>query len=545
VSEAIPIIVKSILSKRGMAEADMARFLAPDYALDLHDPFLMTDMKAAVDRVLRAAEAAEKVVIYGDYDIDGLTATVVMNDTLRGLGLDPEMYIPDRFDEGYGLNADAIRQMAGRGVSLIVSVDCGVTAAAEAELARELGVDLIITDHHSVPEVIPKAVAVVNPKRVGDLYPFKDLCGAGVAFKVAQAIQRQSGKPALGREKWLLDLVALGTVGDVVSLVDENRALVKYGLMVMTKTRRPGLRALAEAAGVDIGKITSTQIGFNLGPRLNAAGRMGQAELALELLSTADSARAQRIAAELEELNLKRRADQKEILGQADAMAAELSDDPVLVLVDPAWSHGIVGIVASALAEKWDKPVFVGQVMGDEVKGSARSRDNYDMAAAFRANADLLERFGGHFHAAGATFALENLEAFRDGLIAYYFENETEAVENNVTADVVAEDLSALNWNVFEQVEMMEPFGVGNPKPVFELKNTKVIQYRTMGKEREHLKIRVQDNNSRTIEGIAFGQGDIAERIDGKIVTILGELNKNEFRGNVTLEIGIGKISFE
>jgi single-stranded-DNA-specific exonuclease len=545
VSEAIPIIVKSILSKRGMAEADMARFLAPDYALDLHDPFLMTDMKAAVDRVLRAAEAAEKVVIYGDYDIDGLTATVVMNDTLRGLGLDPEMYIPDRFDEGYGLNADAIRQMAGRGVSLIVSVDCGVTAAAEAELARELGVDLIITDHHSVPEVIPKAVAVVNPKRVGDLYPFKDLCGAGVAFKVAQAIQRQSGKPALGREKWLLDLVALGTVGDVVSLVDENRALVKYGLMVMTKTRRPGLRALAEAAGVDIGKITSTQIGFNLGPRLNAAGRMGQADLALELLSTADSARAQRIAAELEELNLKRRADQKEILGQADAMAAELSDDPVLVLVDPAWSHGIVGIVASALAEKWDKPVFVGQVMGDEVKGSARSRDNYDMAAAFRANADLLERFGGHFHAAGATFALENLEAFRDGLIAYYFENETEAVENNVTADVVAEDLSALNWNVFEQVEMMEPFGVGNPKPVFELKNTKVIQYRTMGKEREHLKIRVQDNNSRTIEGIAFGQGDIAERIDGKIVTILGELNKNEFRGNVTLEIGIGKISFE
>jgi len=528
-----------------MAEADMTRFLAPDFARDLHDPFLMTDMKAAVERILRAAERAEKVVIYGDYDIDGLTASVVMSDTLRGLGLDPEMYIPDRFDEGYGLNADAIRRMAEGGVNLIVSVDCGVTAVAEAELALELGVDLIITDHHSVPEVIPRAVAVVNPKRAGDLYPFKDLCGAGVAFKVAQAIQRESGKPALGREKWLLDMVALGTVGDVVGLVDENRALVKYGLMVMTKTRRPGLRALAEAAGVDIGKITSTQIGFNLGPRLNAAGRMGQADLALELLSTEDVARAGRIATDLEELNLKRRADQKAILDQADAMAAELADDPVLVLADPAWSHGIVGIVASQLADKWGKPVFVGQVMGDKVKGSARSRDNYDMAAAFRANADLLERFGGHFHAAGATFAVENLEAFRDGLIGYYFENETEAVDEQIVADVVAEDLSALNWDVFEQLEMMQPFGVGNAKPIFELKNTKVIQYRKMGKEQEHLKIRVQDNNGRTIEAVGFGFGSVADSVDGQEVIIAGELNKNVFRGIISLEIGIGKISFE
>ena len=543
--ENIPIIVKKVLSKRGMSEAVMARYLAPDYERHLHDPFLMTDMGLAVERIIRAADKGEKTVIYGDYDIDGLTASVVMRDTLAAFGIDAEVYIPDRFDEGYGLNPEAIRRLAEKGTRLIVTVDCGVTAVAEAELARELGMDLIITDHHSVPEIIPAAVAVVNPKRQGDKYPFKELCGAGVAFKLAQALQLKTGKPAAGQEKWLLDMVALGSVGDVVELLDENRVLVSYGLKVMRRTKRPGLKALAAVAGVNIDQVSSTQLGFNLGPRLNAAGRMRQAGLAYELLSTSDETRAAYVAVELEELNKRRRTEQDRIFSEADLMADVMADDPVMVLAHPDWSHGIVGMVASKLADKWQRPIFVGQVMGDKIKGSARSRGDYDLAAAFRHNGRFLEKFGGHFYAAGCTFNAKNIDDFRDGLIEYFFENSSGEIPATAPADIVADGLGDINWDAFEQLEMMEPFGAGNPKPIFEVRNTKVTQYRTMGKEGKHLKICVLDNNSQSIEAVGFGFGEIGQSLMEKSVIMLGELNKNEFRDTVSLEFGIIEITFE
>ncbi|HSH31402.1 MAG TPA: DHH family phosphoesterase, partial [Candidatus Saccharimonadales bacterium] len=266
----VQAIVREILAKRGYGEAAEAeRFLHPDYDRHLHDPFLLTDMEPAVARIMAAVEQKQKIIIYGDYDIDGITASAVMLETIASLGGGATSYIPDRFEEGYGINLDALKKLKAAGADLVISVDCGITSVTEADWARRHGLDLVITDHHAVPAVIPEAVAVINPKRPGDNYPFKDLAGVGVAFKLAQALQQRSGQPAPGHEKWLLDLVALGTVCDVVTLVGENRVLAKYGLMVMNRTRRVGLRALARVASVSLGDISSYHLGFIFGPRLN------------------------------------------------------------------------------------------------------------------------------------------------------------------------------------------------------------------------------------------------------------------------------------
>ena len=539
-------VVKEILLRRGLTEADIARYLTPDYDQHLYDPFLMVDMEPAIERIVLAAERGEKVVVYGDYDIDGLTSSVIMKEALAYQSIDAEVYIPDRFDEGYGLNADAVRLMADKGVNLIVTVDCGVTAMAEVRLANELGIDVVVTDHHSVPETIPEAVAVIDPKRPEDTYPFKELCGAGVAFKVVQALQKRTGKPASGQEKWLLDLVALGTIGDVMDLLDENRVLVKYGLMVMARTRRPGLRALAETAGLNIAKIESTQIGFVLGPRLNAAGRMQKAGLAYELLATTDAVRARIIAAELEELNARRREEQEKIFSEADDQAAQQADAPVIVVAGADWSHGIVGIVAAKLADKWERPVFVGQIIDGKIKGSARSRGKYDIVSALRANSELLEKFGGHFFAAGATFDAENLEALKEGLVGYYFEtadDDNDTIDRQV--DLRLNDLKLLSWDTYEQLEIMQPFGAGNPRPIFELRGIKVVRSQKLGSQGRHLKMHVADESGRTLEGIGFNFGDMADLVENNNPVMYVDLIKNEFRGKLYLEFGIKKIDFE
>ena len=320
-------IVAEILTARGMTPEQMGVFLFPDYERDLHDPMLLTDMDRAVERILAAAASKERVVIYGDYDIDGITASAVMMEGLTALGLEVSSYIPDRFEEGYGINQAALERLQLEGAQLVISVDCGITSTSEARWAKESGLDLIITDHHSVPEEIPEAIAVINPKRPGDLYPFKDLAGVGVAFKLVQALQRAAGTPEAGQEKWLLDLVAMGTICDVVPLVGENRALASYGLKVLRRTRRVGLRALAEVGGVEMGQLSAHEVGFVLGPRMNAAGRLEHAARSLELVMTADAGRAREIASELEELNRQRRADQAAIL----EMANEMAEEPALV----------------------------------------------------------------------------------------------------------------------------------------------------------------------------------------------------------------------
>lgn len=536
-------LVFQILRKRGLSDAEMEKFLYPDYNRDTHDPYLMTDMALAVDRIVLAAERGEKVAIYGDYDIDGITASAILAEGLAAQGIVARSYIPDRFEEGYGINQEALEYLKNDGINLVVSVDCGITSIKEATWARENKLDLIITDHHSVPAVIPDAIAVVNPHRPNDKYPFKDLCGAGVAFKLVQAIQQRTGKPAVGQEKWLLDLVALGTVCDVVPLVGENRVFVKYGLQVMRMTRRVGLRALAGVGEIDISDIGSRHLGFVLGPRLNAAGRLEHASRSLDLLQTLSSQEASRIAEELNILNFQRRTDQDMIVKQALIQAENFNEDPLLVLADPKWSHGVVGIAASKLSERLNKPTIIAQTMDGITKGSARSRNDFNMIEALRSCSDLLTKFGGHFYAAGFTLSSDKLDEFRVRLNKHYREVYGANAQRSVAeSDVEVENLNNIDWQLLDDLSLLEPFGANNAEPLLGIKAS-VKQLRVIGKDSSHLKLVFGDESGNDLQAIGFG---LAERFGttkiGQNVAVIGSLNKNEFQGRSSLQLNVQEI---
>ncbi len=544
----IPEIVAEILTARGMTPEQMGVFLYPDYERDLHDPMLLSDMDRAVERILAGAKRKERVAIYGDYDIDGITASAVLMEGLSALGLEVSSYIPDRFEEGYGINQAALERLQLEGAQLVISVDCGITSASEARWAKENGLDLIITDHHAVPEEIPDAIAVINPKRPGDPYPFKDLAGVGVAFKLVQALQRAASVPEAGQEKWLLDLVAMGTICDVVPLVGENRALASYGLKVLRRTRRVGLRALAEVGGVQIGKLSSHEVGFVLGPRMNAAGRLEHAARSLELVMTGDAQRGREIAGELEELNRQRRADQAAILQMANEMAEEFRDDPVLVLAHAEWSHGVVGIVASKLAEKWHRPVLLAQILDDKVKGSARSVPGYNMVEALRSVAPLLSRFGGHYFAAGYTLDETKLDELRQGLNAYYLETmDMESGEDELVApDIAWGDLAKVDGSLLEMLAILEPYGNSNPQPVVGLNDMKLTTVRKVGTQGQHLSLKMRDNEGKMMGAIGFGLVDKYPALhEGQTVAVTGKLNTNEFQGKSSVQMVLLEITHE
>jgi single-stranded-DNA-specific exonuclease len=542
----IPEMVARILRARGMAAEQMAVFLYPDYDRDRHDPALLTDMNPAVARLELAVERGEQVAVYGDYDIDGITATALMAECLESAGLKVRTYIPDRFEEGYGINQAALERLQSEGASLVVSVDCGITSVKEAEWARRHGLDLIITDHHSVPEVIPEAVAVINPKRPGDLYPFKELAGVGVAFKLAMALQQRLGRPAVGQEKWWLDLVALGTVCDVVDLTGENRMLVSYGLKVLRRSRRPGVRALALVGGVDPAALTARQLGFVLGPRMNAAGRLEHAAASLELMLTKSEDRAMMLAGQLDELNRRRRDTQDVVLAAANNQAAGFGQEPVLVLADADWSQGVAGIVAARMVEQWGKPVLVGQILGDSAKGSARSVPGFNMVEALRWNSALLTKFGGHYHAAGFTLPASNLGDLRQGMNNYYREQADVQRQAEVKADVALPDLSRLNLELAADLERLEPLGRGNPAPNFELAGLRVADVSRVGKDGQHLRLDLADGAGRRLGAIGFGRARDHQALDkGQNVTATGILNKNEFRGATSLQLVIDKLRYE
>ncbi len=537
-------LVGDLLKGRGLAGAELDAYLRPDYDQHLHDPFLLTDMKPAVERVLAAITAKQKIIIYGDYDIDGLTASAVMLDALGQLGGQAEAYIPDRFEEGYGLNLEALKKLQTGGADLIISVDCGVTAVVEAEWARANDLDLIITDHHAVPAQIPAALAVINPKRPDDPYPFKELAGVGVAFKLVQALQAKAGKPAAGQEKWLLDLVALGTVCDVVPLVGENRVLAKYGLQVLTKTRRPGLVALAEVAGVDLAEIKSYNLGFMLGPRLNAAGRLEHAAKALELLTTTEPARAREIADELNQLNRQRQTDQAAILASAITQAGTYPGDDVLVLADTNWSHGIVGIVASKLVERYRRPVLVAQILGATTKGSARSTGNFNMVEALTAAKAHLIKYGGHRYAAGYTLKTAKLAALRRALNQHY-RQVTGGIEPSAltTAELEVTGFDQLDWDLQAGLNQLEPFGHGNPQPIFGLTGTKVVSVSRVGADAKHLRLTFTDHAGQIFPAIAFNLAEQHPNLTaGQTVDISFQLARNDFNGQSSLQLVVAEI---
>jgi single-stranded-DNA-specific exonuclease len=540
-------LIRDLMTARGLTGRELADFLDPQYD-KLFDPFLLKDMDKAVERILRAVRDREEMAVYGDYDIDGITASALMMEVLEKLGGVVRSYIPDRFEEGYGLNLEALKILRQQGVSLVVTVDCGITSVSEVAWAAAAGLDVVITDHHTVPEKLPLAAAVVNPKQPDDNYPFKELAGVGVAFKLVQALQRHSADSiAQGQEKWLLDLVALGTVCDVVPLVGENRILVSYGLKVLNKTRRPGLVALANVGGVDIRNLNSYHLGFVLGPRLNAAGRIEHASKSLGLMRSANPLEAADDAQVLNELNKKRLKDQAVVMAAAESMAEKYKNDPILVLAHEDWSHGLVGIVASRLVEKWRKPVLVIQIMGDTAKGSARSVAGFDIIQALRSFEQHFERLGGHYFAAGFTFKSKLIVQLRKDLIDYCRKHGLVSTKTDKLKEpeVKIDDLGLLDTKFWEALEQLEPFGHGNPRPIFTTA-VSVTAVTSVGKDGSHLKLGVRDQKGNNFKAIAFNAAKEHSSLGvGSSVNINYQLTKNEYLGRSNLELLVTEINYE
>lgn len=529
-------LFENILEKRGITPAERALFLSPDYERR-HDPFLLPDMEAAVNRLEQARKNQDRVTIYGDYDIDGLTATTVLLDAFKSFGFEEvKAFIPNRFVEGYGLTVDAIERIAADGAQLIVTVDCGSLSHKEIARANELGVDVIVTDHHNVADTPPPAIATINPKRKDHDYPFIDLAGVGVAFKLVQALQtRLDGLPK-GQEKWLLDLVALGTVCDVVTLVDENRTNVFWGLKVLAQTRRPGLKALMAVAGVRPETVNARSLGFALGPRMNAAGRLETAQYALDMLTATDGMEALKYARQLDELNKARRAEQDEILKAAIIQAEERKDDPVLVVSAPGWNHGIVGIVAAKLLERYKKPTYVLEEMGEEAKGSARSYGDFSAADAIRASDDLIIKGGGHKLAAGVTLKTENISAFRQRVNEFYKQQKLKDQAKLLlpVEDVVA-GLAELSEALVDEIGLLEPFGNGNPQPILKTDSVTVTQVRRMGNDGQHVKLSVE-LEGRIVDMLAFNAPQHFFVDPGTKVHVWYRVDINEWNGRRSVE---------
>ncbi|MDQ5982843.1 MAG: single-stranded-DNA-specific exonuclease [Patescibacteria group bacterium] len=549
-------LFEKILASRGLKGPKRDAFLYPNYDAK-HDPFLLPDMAAAVDRLILVRKKQQKITIYGDYDIDGLTATAVLLDALNSFGFKHvDAFIPNRFVEGYGLTVDAINRIAAAGANVIITVDCGSLSEKEIIRANELGVNVIVTDHHNVADKQPPAVAVINPKRYladypdeydgyilksdskmqNKIYPFLDLAGVGVAFKLVQAMQQKmAGLPA-GQEKWLLDLVALGTVCDVVNLTNENRANVYWGLKVLAKTQRPGLKALMDIAGVNSSKITTKSLGFALGPRMNAAGRLETAQHSLDLLTTKNFAEAYDLAQKLDVFNTSRKLEQQKIYTEAVKQAEEFRADHVLVVSGAGWSHGIIGIVAAKLMEQFHKPIFVLEEMGDEAKGSARSYGDFSAADAIRYADAVITKGGGHKFAAGVTMPTQNIAKFREMVNEYY---RTKKMFNQQQLLLAKEDVSAALADVNEELvallETMEPFGNANPQPILMSKDVLVTKMKRMGADSQHVKLELDDAGIR-LEMLAFNAPEHYFVEPGERVTVWYQPDINEWQGRRTVE---------
>lgn len=546
-----------ILEARGITGQKKAVFLSPQYDAR-HDPFLLPDMQAAIERLVQAHDRQDRITIYGDYDIDGLTATTVLLDALGSFGFERvKAFIPNRFTEGYGLTVDAIERIAAQGADLIITVDCGSLSHTEITRAKELGVDVIVTDHHNVASQQPPAVAVINPKRLlqdhpdeyenyllkpssvfkGKIYPFLDLPGVGVAFKLVQALQSRLTGLEPGQEKWLLDLVALGTVCDVVTLVDENRTHVFWGLKVLSKTRRAGLKALMAVAGVRQQAVDARSLGFALGPRMNAAGRLETAQYALDMLTATDPMEALQYARQLDEMNQARRREQDVILKEALIQAETFKDDPVLVVASEGWNHGIVGIVAAKLLERYQKPTFVLAIHDDEAKGSARSYGDFSAADAIRSADSIITKGGGHKLAAGVTVPASRIDDFRAQVNAFYAQqNLREQTQLLLPLADTEAHLEEVTEGLIAAIATLEPFGNGNPQPVLRTEPLMVRGVRRMGDSGQHIKLTLQSDTGNSIDVVAFNAPDYFFVEQGVSIRVWYAPELNEWQGRRRVE---------
>ena len=522
-----------VLASRGIGDDRQARAYL-DCNAPLLDPFLMTDMDKAAGRVGLAMSRGEKIAVFGDYDVDGITATCLLTDFLRRHGADVVSYIPGRLEEGYGLNPIAIHQLHAEGVKLIVTVDCGITAVSEAELCKQLGIDLVITDHHECKQTLPAAVAVVDPHRCDGGYPHKNLSGVGVAFKLASAL---CGSQEKVLEEYA-DMVCLGTVADVMPLQGENRVFVARGLESLAHTKRPGIAALMAECGCAPETVSASSIGFMLAPRINAAGRMGQIDLAVELFLTDDPDKAAEDARGLCELNRQRQAVESEIYRQAVSMLPMGKPPEAIVLADESWHQGVVGIVASRIAEEYACPTFLICLDGEHGKASSRSHGGFNLFASLSALSPLLESYGGHELAAGFTISRANIPEFRRQICALAAQYYTDDVPRTVLDVDCAVSPELLTLHNVDSLQMLEPCGNGCPKPVLMMKNLTIDRISMVGGGR-HMRLRLCSGHT-YLNAIYFSANPQTVSIQpGDLVDVAFTPQVNEFRGTRTVQMNV------
>ncbi|WP_238653420.1 single-stranded-DNA-specific exonuclease RecJ [Paenibacillus piscarius] len=531
-SLSISPLLSSLLVQRGMDTAEKALVFMDGGAEDRHDPFLLSGMAEAVPRIRRALEEEEHILVYGDYDADGVSSTALMIYLLRHLGASFDIYIPHRSNEGYGLHNHALDWALQQGVSLVITVDTGISAYHQIAYASTLGIDVIVTDHHEPPELLPEAYALINPKLPHCAYPFKGLAGVGVAYKLAEALLGSSVP-----EEWC-EIAAIGTVADLMPLVGENRSLVRRGLSSMRHSRFPGVRALLAVSGITMNTVSAINIAFGMAPRINASGRLDHAGRAVTLLTTDTAEEAEQLAAELDLLNKERQLVVERIVQEATAKLEErisrsgLPD--IIVLADQGWNVGVVGIVASKLLERYYRPVIILDIHPDTgmCKGSARSIPGLDIYAALSSCAELMDHFGGHPAAAGMSLPHERLEAFDEALNAYAADVLTPEDFVAVTAADGEVSIADLTLQAALELERLAPFGMANPLPRFILRGAAVKETRRMGQESKHLKLVLQQGRLQ-IEAVAFGKGPLADLLPaGTEVDVLAELSVNEWNGS-------------
>lgn len=520
-------LVASLLINRGLDTVESARYFLFDQEQKFHDPFLLTGMDAAVSRIKLAIANQESILIFGDYDADGVTSTTIMMMTLQDLGADVQFYIPNRFTEGYGPNKQAFQYAKDIGIQLIITVDTGIAAINEATVAKELGLDLIITDHHEPGPELPEALAIIHPKLKNSEYPFHELAGVGVAFKLAHALYGEL-------PEHLLEIAAIGTIADLVSLKGENRLIAQRGITYLKKTKNIGLKALFKRTGTELHSIDEETIGFLIAPRINAVGRLGSADPAVDLLLTDDIHEAEAIAEEIERLNKERQAIVTEITEQAIKQVEEkypIDEYPVLVVGEEGWNSGVIGIVASKLVDKFYRPTIILSFDREKgvAKGSARSILGFDLFKNLSSCRDILPHFGGHPMAAGMTLKLEDVEELRNRLNLAAREQLTEADFIPATTLDGEFRLEDINLATIEEMQLLAPFGMDNPKPKIMIKEANISTMRKIGSNQNHLKMTIE-NEGHLLDGVGFGLGALYEHISpSSQVSVIGELSINEW----------------
>lgn len=523
-------IASSILSHMDLEENEIETFLNPKRG-DFHDPFLMPDMEKAVERIVQAINNKEKIIVYGDYDADGITSSSTLKRFFKSIDVEIGIYIPNRLNEGYGLNINALDTIAKEGYKLIITVDCGITAIEETEYAKKLGMDVIITDHHEPGEEIPDAIAVVDCKRKDNKYPFRELAGCGVAFKLTQALCKKlniNENEALR----LLDITCIGTISDIVPLRDENRVITKLGMLLLKRTNLIGIKELLKNAGFK--EINTTTVSFGISPRINACGRMGHQEVALELFLTNDPIQARKLAIEVESYNRKRQEIEKKIYEDALQMIDE--KDKVIILGKEGWHHGVIGIVSSKITEKYYKPSILICFEGEDANGSGRSIEGFDLHEALLKCSKNLINYGGHSMAVGLSLKQENFEKFKQEFEKYAEDIITdEMLISNIEIDeeITSKDITLEN---VRELEKLEPFGEGNLEPIFMYRNLKISAIRTLS-EGKHIKLSLTDENN-LIDAIGFGMGEIANQYQiGDKIDIIGNIQINNFNNSEKVQI--------